>query len=238
MVHSPSPTERLIVALDVSTEKEALTLVDELQDVVQFFKVGMELISSGTGIELMKELVSRNFKVFADFKLFDIPVIVNRAVRNLHDLGITFLTVHGDPIIMKAAVDASDKISILAVTVLTSMDDQSLREIGCQTSTLDLVKLRAISAKHCGCAGVIASAQEARSIRKHVGKDFLIVTPGIRSKLDPSFDQKRTMSIYEAIRNGSDYVVVGRPILKAEKPREVAESYQREIRKALEADKS
>ena len=232
---SPAPSERLIVALDLPTANEALELVDRLGDVVQFYKVGLELISSGTGIQLMEQLITRNYNVFADFKLFDVPATVYRSVRNLNDLGITFLTVHGDPAIMEAAVSAGNNISILAVTVLTSMNDQSLQAIGYQLTTEELVLMRAVSAHQYGCAGVISSAKEARSIRQHVKPSFRIVTPGIRSASDPTHDQKRTMSVADAIQAGADYVVVGRPIRDAQDPRLIAENYQSEIRRALSA---
>lgn len=234
---SPSSSQRLIVALDVPTAADALEMVDRLGDVVQFYKVGLELISSGEGIQLMEQLIAGNYRVFADFKLFDVPATVHRAVRNLNDLGITFLTVHGDPEIMEAAVSAADSLSILAVTVLTSMNDQSLQAAGCQMTTEELVLLRAVSADGCGCAGVISSAREAQVIRQRVKPNFLIVTPGIRQDSDLTHDQKRTMNAADAIQAGADYVVVGRPIRDAADPRQVAADFQKEIRGALAANR-
>ena len=232
---SPNPSERLIVALDVPTATDALEMVDRLGDVVQFYKVGLELISSGAGVQLMEQLIARNCRVFADFKLFDVPATVYRAVRNLNDLGITFLTVHGEPEIMTAAVSAANNLSILAVTVLTSMDDQSLQAAGYQMTTEELVLMRAVSADQCGCAGVICSAREAQVIRQHVKPSFLIVTPGIRQGSDIVHDQKRTMNAADAIQAGADYVVVGRPIRDSADPRQIAADYQEEIRRALAA---
>jgi len=122
--------DRLIVALDFPNASLALKLIDQLEGIVRFYKVGLELIASGTGIRLMERLIARNYQVFADFKLFDVPTTVFRATQNLNDIGVTFLTVHADPQIMKSAVSAANHISVLAVTVLTSMNDQNLKEMG------------------------------------------------------------------------------------------------------------
>ena len=227
------PGDRLIVALDVATSSQAMDLVDRLGDHVHFYKVGLELFSSGTGIGLIETLVKRGHKIFADFKFFDVPATVNRSVRNLNGLGITFLTVHGDIQIMEAAVEASDDISILAVTVLTSMDQESLAGMGVDMELSTLVKMRAHNALESGCAGVIASGQEAAIIRQQSATDFLIVTPGIRGAGSAVNDQKRTMNAREALMAGADYLVVGRPIRDAVDPRQAAIQLQSEITDAL-----
>ena len=223
------PRERLIVALDLPSGTEAMYLVNQLDDQVEFYKVGLELFSSGSGIQLIEKLVSKGFKVFADFKFFDVPETVHGAVRNVNELGVKFLTVHGDPAIMHAAVNASENLSILAVTVLTSMDDSSLRSLGIAETSSDLVLKRARSAYEAGCAGVIASGREAQSIKEELNSKLLIVSPGIRKKDESVDDQKRTVTVSEAFSAGSDYIVVGRPIRNAVNPRQAAEEIQLEI---------
>ena len=225
--------DRLIVALDVPTDSQAIDLVDRVEDHVNFFKVGLELFSSGMGVGLIETLVKREHKVFADFKFFDVPATVNRSVRNLNCLGITFLTVHGDSQIMEAAVQATEEISILAVTVLTSMDQNNLAGMGVNMKLVDLVKMRAQNAQSLGCAGVIASAQEATYIRQQSESEFLIVTPGIRSAGTATNDQKRTMTAKRALESGADYLVVGRPIRDAIDPGQAVAQFQREIADAL-----
>lgn len=225
--------DRLIVALDVATGRQAMELADRLGDQVDFYKIGLELFSSGTGIGLIETLVRRGHRIFADFKFFDVPATVSRSVRNLNDLGITLLTVHGDIQIMQAAVDAAEDISILAVTVLTSMDQHCLAGMGVDTDLSTLVMTRAHNAQASGCAGVIASGQEAALIRQQSGADFMIVTPGIRNTGEEAGDQRRTMSASDAIRAGADYLVVGRPIRDATDPRQAAAEFQEQIARAL-----
>ncbi len=225
--------DRLIAALDVPTDSQAMDLVDRVGDHVNFFKVGLELFSSGTGIRLIEAIVKRGHKVFADFKFFDVPATVSRSVRNLNGLGITFLTVHGDRQIIEAAVKATDEISILAVTVLTSMDEDSLTGMGISMNLVELVKMRAQNAQSLGCAGVIASAREATLIRQQTGTEFQIVTPGIRSVGTSANDQKRVMTVKRAIESGSDYLVIGRPIRDAIDPSQAAARFQIEIADAL-----
>ena len=230
-----SPSDRLILALDVPTKVQALELAIQVSDHVSFFKVGLELFSSGTGIDLIEQLTNRGSSVFADFKLYDIPQTVYRAVRNLNGLGIRFLTVHGDSAVMQAAVDAAEDMQILAVTVLTSLDDEALKTMGFASSSNELVRARALSAYQSGCAGVIASGQEVQTIRSELGEDFLIVTPGIRNRGDAAGDQKRTVNAAEAIWAGADYLVVGRPIRDAAQPSQAAKNFQSQIRSTLAA---
>ncbi|MDE0310549.1 MAG: orotidine-5'-phosphate decarboxylase [Acidiferrobacterales bacterium] len=225
--------DRLIVALDLPTGTQALELADRIEGHVNFFKVGLELFSSGTGVDLIESLIGRGHKVFADFKLFDVPATVFRAVRNLNGLGITFVTVHGDEQIMEAAVEASDGISILAVTVLTSMDQDSLAGMGVSMSLEDLVRTRAKNAERLGCGGVVASPREAAVIRQQADARLRIVTPGIRREGGSFNDQKRVMTVKGALDAGADYVVVGRPIRDASDPARAAAQFQNEIADAL-----
>lgn len=224
--------DRLIVALDLPDYDSALQFVDELGSQVYFYKVGLQLLSSGTGIQLIELLIGRGYKVFADFKLYDIPATVSRAVKNLNQLGVHFLTVHGDPQIMSAAVKAADNLSILAVTVLTSLGDKDLRSMGYSDTVEETVLKRASQAHHSGCAGVIASGREVHLIRSNFDQ-LQIVTPGIRSGDQAQNDQVRTVSATQAIQSGADYLVVGRPIRDAANPAEAASLIQIEIQKAL-----
>lgn len=218
------PEDRLIFALDVPTVEEAKRLVTTLKEAVQFYKVGLELfLAGGASFDLIDWLVGQDKKVFLDLKLYDIPETVARAVRRLRERPVTFLTVHGDGAILEAACREKGDLKILAVTVLTSLDQAGLRELGFQGDVPDLVLSRARRAQEAGCDGVIASGQEARNLRDHLGEDLLIVTPGIRpSENRPADDQKRVMTVEGALRGGADYLVVGRPIRDAADPYEAA----------------
>ena len=218
------PEDRLIFALDVPSVEEARRLVTTLQEAVQFYKVGLELFLAGGGsFDLIDWLVGQDKKVFLDLKLYDIPETVARAVRRLRERPVTFLTVHGDGAILEAACREKGDLKILAVTVLTSLDQAGLRELGFQGEVPDLVLSRARRAQEVGCDGVIASGQEARNLRDQLGEDLLIVTPGIRpSENRQADDQKRVMTVEGALRGGADYLVVGRPIRDAADPYEAA----------------
>lgn len=222
------PEDRLIFALDVPSDGEARRLVSTLAEAVQFYKVGLELfLAGGASFDLVDWLVEQDKKVFLDLKLYDIPETVARAVRRLRERPVTFLTVHGDGAILEAACREKGDLKILAVTVLTSLDQAGLREMGFQGDVSDLVLARARRAQETGCDGVIASGQEARNLRDHLGEDLLIVTPGIRpadrpSEKRPADDQKRVMTVEGALRGGADYLVVGRPIRDAADPYQAA----------------
>lgn len=218
------PEERLIFALDVPTVEEAKRLVLTLKEAVQFYKVGLELfLAGGASFELVDWLVGQGKKVFLDLKLYDIPETVARAVRALRERPVTFLTVHGDGAILEAAGREKGDLKILAVTVLTSLDQAGLRDLGFAGEVSELVLARAQRARETGCDGVIASGQEAKALRDHVGRDLLIVTPGIRPGGNrPADDQKRVVTVEEALRGGADYLVVGRPIRDAADPYEAA----------------
>ena len=221
--------ERLIAALDVPTAAEARQLVEKLGDSVSFYKIGLELSTSGGYFELLDWLVKRGNRVFCDLKLHDIPETVRRAVANLRGRGVGFLTVHGDRAIMEAAAREKGEVKILAVTVLTSMGQADLAAMGYGGSMEQLVLSRARGAAESGCDGVIASGLEAPGIKQAFGEKLLVVTPGIRPAGGDAADQKRVVDVAQAFRNGADYIVVGRPIRDAKDPAAAAASIQATI---------
>jgi len=233
---APIPArQRLIVALDVSDAARARALVQELGDSVEFFKIGLELAMSGEYFNLLTWLLDEGKKVFTDLKFFDVPATVSAAVRQLQGWGTSFLTVHGDRAIVEAAAaEKGSDLRILAVTVLTSLDQRDLTEMGINVELETLVLNRAEQACAAGCDGVIASGLEAAQLRKRLGPELLIVSPGIRPVENaPAHDQKRIVTPGQALANGADYIVVGRPIRNAASPRQAAESIQAEIAAAV-----
>ena len=229
------PAERLIVALDLPTAAEARALVGRLGDAVTFYKVGLELFSAPGCFELVAWLIERGHKVFADLKLHDIPETVRRAVANLRSRGATFLTVHGHRSVMQAAASEKGTMKILAVTVLTSFDQRDLEEVGSAKSIEELVLARARGALETGCDGVIASGLEAARLKAEFKDRLLVVTPGIRPAGSSAEDQKRTVDVADAFRNGADYIVVGRPIRAAADPRAAAVAIQETIARVFPA---
>ena len=223
-----APSERLIFALDVPTTDEARRLVKHLGDSVRFYKLGLELSMAGGYFELVDDLIAQDKKVFVDLKFFDVPQTVKRAVARLGGRGISFTTVHGNENILEAACSAKGDVKILAVTVLTSLDEGDLRDLGFQCSPKELVLSRAQRALAVGCDGVVSSGLEAPELRRGLGENFLVVTPGIRPVANVD-DQKRTVNVEQAFHNGADYIVVGRPIKEAPDPREAAEAIQQTI---------
>lgn len=224
--------ERLIVALDVPTPAEARALVERIGEAARFYKVGLELFSAPGCFELIAWLGERGHKVFADFKLYDIPETVRRAVANLRSRGATFLTVHGHRSVMQAAAQEKGDLRILAVTVLTSFDQRDLDEMGATRTTEELVLARARGAVETGCDGVIASGLEAARLKAEFKDRLLVVTPGIRPVQDkPPDDQKRTVDVAQAFAAGADYIVVGRPIRQAPDPRAAAQAIQDTVAK-------
>ena len=222
--------ERLMFALDVANGNQARQLVEQLGDSVSFYKIGLELAMSGDYFDLMDWLIANNKKVFADLKLFDVPATVGAAVRQLQNRGATFLTVHGNQSIMEAAAANKGSLKILAVTVLTSMDRGDMDDLGFDCDIPALVLSRARRALEAGCDGVISSGLEVAKLREHVDQQLLVVTPGIRPVENrPVDDQKRVVSVPEAFANGSDYIVVGRPIRDANDPAAAAAAIQTEI---------
>ena len=228
------PADRLIVALDVPSAGQARAIIDQLGDAVRFYKIGLELFMSGNYFELLDWLVARNKKVFVDLKFFDVPETVRSAVRALSGSGATFATVHGNQAIMEAAGADKGALKILAVTVLTSLDRGDLDDLGFACDVEALVLSRARRALAAGCDGVVSSGLEAPSIRAELGGRVLVVTPGIRPVDNrPADDQKRTVDVAQALANGADYLVVGRPIRNAADPVAAAWRMQEQISRAL-----
>lgn len=226
--------ERLIFALDLPNAEEAFELVDALGDSVQFYKIGLELFVSSAPhyMNLASALAERGKKVMVDLKFFDVPETVGRAVARLSDVHATFATVHGNDSMLKAAVENGNGVKILAVTVLTSLDEHDLKDMGFEVDVERLVLSRARRAIEIGCAGVVSSGLEAAALRDNYGESFLIVTPGIRPVENRIIDdQKRTVDLETAFRSGADYVVVGRPIRDAADPKAAAMDMQNRIAK-------
>lgn len=223
--------DRLIVALDMPTVEEAARLVASLDQGVHFYKVGLELLFAG-GLDFARHLKASGKRVFLDMKLLDIGNTVERAVANAAELGLDFLTVHGHDLkTLQAAVAGrgSSKLKLLAVTVLTNLDADDLRQQGSHMTPADLVLHRARLAREAGFDGVISSGQEAARIRAAVGPGFFIVTPGIRLSGGTTDDQQRVMTPEHAIAAGADHIVVGRPITEASDPLEAAKTFQAHI---------
>ena len=222
--------ERLIFALDVADATAARKLVEQLDEAVQFYKIGLELFMAGEYFPLLDWLVARDKKVFVDLKFFDVPATVAAAVRQLRNRGVTFTTVHGNQSIMEAAAAAKGDVKVLAVTVLTSLDRGDLDDLGFECDVQQLVLSRARRALEAGCDGVVSSGLEAQLLRKHIDSRLLVVTPGIRPVENRGDDdQKRVVSVKQALENGADYLVVGRPIRDAADPKAAAELIQRQI---------
>jgi len=230
--HIPS-RERLIFALDVPSLEEAQALISGLGDSVEFYKLGLEVFLSGHYFELMEELKGKGKKVFADLKLFDIPATVAAAVRQLARHEVNFCTVHGNDSMLKAAAEAKGNMQILAVTALTSLDQGDLDDLGFQCDARALVLSRARRALKLGCDGVVSSGLEVGALREHADPRLITVCPGIRPVHNDD-DQQRVMTPFQAIRDGADYLVVGRPIRSADDPVKAAESIQTDIARALE----
>lgn len=235
MPESALPRDRLIVPLDVPNVLEAQRLVDELRGSVNFFKVGLELFSSGNGAPFVKHLKRSGYKVFVDLKLFDVPATVARAVERLEELGADLITVHGNQKMMEAAASARRSSKVLAVTALTSLDQGDLIDLGFECSVDELVVSRAKRAADADLDGVVASGREASLLRAALGPRLLIVTPGIRPVENRAEDdQKRVMSPQAAMRSGADYLVIGRPIRNAEDPCAAADRILKEMQKGLD----
>lgn len=228
---------RIIVALDVPTRSEADELADKLGEAVSWFKIGLELYSS-EGPELVKAYTAAGRQVFVDLKLHDIPATVGRATARLAGLGASLLTIHsaGGLEMMKAAVEAAragasadHRLRILAVTTLTSLDQDDLSAVGVELPLEQVVVKRALLAVEAGCDGVVASPMEAAALRAVVPKDFLIVTPGVRPAGAEVGDQKRVMTPGQARAAGADMVVVGRPVRDASDPLAAAKAIAEEL---------
>ena len=228
-----SMQERLIVGLDVPTVKEAEKAVRELDGVVSFYKIGYQLAFAG-GLDFARELASGGTKVFLDMKLLDIDHTVAKGVENIVKMGMSMLTIHAYPKAMRAAVEAArgSDLCLLAVSVLTSMDEQDVIDAGYEYDPHTLVLRRSEQALHAGMGGIVCSAEEAEAVRRIAGPDMAVVTPGIRPAGSDHGDQKRVVTPAQAIRNGSSHLVVGRPIVAAANRREAAEAILDEMRSA------
>jgi orotidine-5'-phosphate decarboxylase len=214
----------------VPTVDDAKDLVLRLGDSVLFYKMGLQLFMTGGYFELAQWLREQDKRIFIDLKFFDVPETVKNAVKELGRWQATFATVHGNDEMLRAAVSEKGSVQILAVTVLTSLDEADMKDLGFKTDIRSVVESRARRALEIGCDGLISSGIEAPALREKLGDKFLIVTPGIRPGANrPVDDQKRTVDVEEAFRNGADYIVVGRPILKAASQKVAAESIQGRI---------
>ena len=222
---------RLYVALDLPSIADARAMVTALGDSVISYKIGLQLLPIG-GVEFGKELAAQGKNVFFDFKLHDIGATVEKATRSIAPLGAELLTVHGTPDVMAAAVKGKGRsnLKIMAVTVLTSLDDAALVEMGYFANAQELVIHRVRQAVKAGVDGVISSPLEAAAIRAMVPKDFLIVTPGVRMPGGDVGDQKRVATPGMALRNGASHIVVGRPITQSNDPRASVANILKDIR--------
>src|SRR5215831_13543662 len=229
-----APRDRLIVALDLPSPELAEAMIDRLGDSVTFYKIGYRLAYAG-GLPLVGKLADRGKKVFLDLKLHDIGNTVTQGVESITKLGATFLTVHAYPQTMKGAVEGrgNSGLKILAVTVLTSYNEDDLHAAGYRLGVSELVEARAKQAQVLGIDGMVSSPEEVGALRKIVGHQMTLVTPGIRPAGSATGDQKRIMTPGRAIVAGADYLVVGRPILEAADPKGAAEAIQTEISQAL-----
>jgi len=225
-----SSQDRLIFAMDVPEASQAKALAEQLGDAVTFYKLGLELMMTGDYFELIDWLISKDKKIFADLKFFDVPATVGRAVGRLASRGVTFTTVHGNQGIMEAAAAAKGDLKILAVTALTSLDRGDLDDLGFRCEVGELVLSRARRALEAGCDGIVASGLELGELRRMLDNRLLIVTPGIRPVENrPEDDQKRVVTVEQAFTDGADHIVVGRPIRNAANPRAAAEAIQESI---------
>jgi orotidine-5'-phosphate decarboxylase len=231
-----NPRDRLIVGLDVPTVAEAETLVERLGDTVSFYKIGLQLVFAG-GLPFAETLAAAGKKIFLDVKLLDIDNTVAGAVANIARMGVTLVTVHAYPQAMRSAVAArrDTPLGLLAVTVLTSMDEADLAAAGYSSRVADLVLHRAEDAQEAGMDGIVCSPMEVARVRAAVGRDIRLVTPGIRPTGTATGDQKRIMTPADAIRAGADHLVVARPVIKADDPRTAAQAIHDEIAAALTA---
>lgn len=229
-----TPRERLIVGLDVPTVREAEIIVETLGDDILFYKIGYQLAFAG-GLEFARELAQSGKKIFLDMKLLDIDNTVASGVENIAKMGMSMLTLHAYPKAMRAAVKAAEGsgLCLLGVTVLTSMDEQDLVDAGYEYDPHTLVLKRAEQARIAGMGGIVCSAEEASAVRKVIGPDMALVTPGIRPAGADKGDQKRVMTPADALKAGSSHLVVARPIVKAPDPKAAARAILAEMAEVL-----
>jgi orotidine-5'-phosphate decarboxylase len=229
--------EKVIIALDVSTRKEALTLVESLHPLTGMFKVGMQLYTA-EGPSFVRDIIAAGGKVFLDLKFHDIPNTVRKAALEAAKLGVSMMTIHtaGGQAMMQAVSDelreklGEKKPIVVGVTVLTSMDDGALRETGISSSMDEQVLRLAKLAEASSLDGVVCSPREIQMIRNTAGRNFKIVTPGVRMPAQAADDQQRTATPREAIASGADYIVVGRAVTNASHPHAALESLLQSLR--------
>jgi orotidine-5'-phosphate decarboxylase len=232
------PQDRLIVALDVPSAAHARQIVQTIGEAATTYKIGKQLFTA-EGPQVVRDLVASGRKVFLDLKFHDIPNTVAAAVKSAAELGVGMMTVHasGGSKMLKAAAEAASQSParpmMLAVTVLTSLSDSDLQELGISGNVLSQVLRLGALARAAGCGGLVASAQEARELRRELGEGFAVVTPGIRPAGSASGDQARVVAPRDAIAAGANYLVVGRPILDAPDPAKAAEEIVQDIRQAV-----
>jgi orotidine-5'-phosphate decarboxylase len=224
------PDNPIIVALDVDSRDDALRLVDQLGDAVDFYKVGMELYAAA-GIDVARQIIASGKQVFLDMKYYDIGETVKRAVAQMARCGVSLLTVHSSGQVMRAALAGrgDSQLKVIAVTVLTSFDGSDLRELGYQCTVPELVHHLVRLAKETGVDGLVCSPLEVASVRELVGDDMILITPGVRSSGADTGDQKRVATPAQAILSGADYLVIGRQITRAPNPRAEAHRIYDEI---------
>jgi len=216
--------EKVIVALDVKEQAKALELIEQISPPIDFYKVGLELYTL-VGNDFVSRLKEQGMKVFLDLKLYDIPTTVSRAVSSISNLMPDMITVHasGGAQMLKAAVSAAREVSpktkVLAVTVLTSLDSDALIQIGMQPDIKEAIRKLAGLAYESGCDGIVCSAVDLEDLRDLYPSPFLMVTPGIRLAEEETHDQKRTSTPIDAIKQGADYLVIGRSISAQKQPK-------------------
>ena len=208
--------KRIIFALDLDSVDEAKKWVTKLKKHVKFYKIGLQLFLAGW-FNIVDWIIEQDLEVMLDLKFFDIPQTVASAVKQIKDKKVSFVTVHGNDKILKAAVENKNGVKILAVTVLTSLDNADIEALGFKCSTEDLVLSRAKRALELNCDGVVSSGLEAPKLREVLGRNFLVVVPGIRPVVNND-DQKRIVDVKRAFSDGADHIVVGRPIREAKNP--------------------
>jgi orotidine-5'-phosphate decarboxylase len=230
MTHNP-----IIVALDLESAEEARALVRRLGSHIDFYKVGMELYAAA-GMGIVRELLDQGKRVFLDLKLYDIPETVKRTVTQVSRTGVTFLTIHGVSSVMRAALDGrtGSDLKLLAVTVLTSFGREDLDDLGYHCEVSEMVGIRTGQAMATGVDGVVASPLEAAAVRRILGPGGILVTPGVRSEGRAKGDQKRVATPAEAIRNGANYLVMGRQITRAADPAAESRHVLEEIESTME----
>jgi orotidine-5'-phosphate decarboxylase len=223
--------DRIIVALDVPTKEKAISLVGTLRGQISLFKIGLQLYTAG-GPEIVRAVSAQGVKVFLDLKVYDIPNTVAKAVESAAGLGVQMFTIHlsgGSEMIRAATAAKKNGMSILGVTVLTSVDETTLREIGIQGETSEQVLRLAQLGASCGIDGLVASAHEVQMLRAEFGPEFKIITPGVRPSWSEAIDQKRVTTPRQALEAGADYLVIGRPIVADPNPREAVAKILKEL---------